>query len=124
MKKYIAIFVIIFVCIAIVSGILLSVQCTWTFSLADYSEMMDKFPSDLELGAIDTSADALAAAEQVWTSIYGQSINNKIPYRVSFDEEEQVWLVRGSYFFVFPGGPHILIRQEDGRVLAVWHDKA
>ncbi len=92
------------------------------FSILNYTRELTEFSSYIELGEIQNSEEAKNAAEKIWVETFGESVKNKKPYRVSFDEENQIWLVRGSYLLV-PGGPHILIQKEDGKVLAVWHDK-
>lgn len=93
-----------------------------TFSISNYSRELTEFSSQIELGKIQNSDKAKSAAEKIWTETFGASVKGKRPYRVSFDEEKHVWLVRGSYLLI-PGGPHILIQKKDGKVLAVWHDK-
>ena len=56
--------------------------------------------------------------------IYGESVKNKKPYNVSFDEQNQVWMIQGTLPKNWDGGvPHILIQKSDGRILAIWHDK-
>lgn len=99
------------------------------FELTNYSEEIDQynnyFPQDEKIesvGIVTSPSEAKKAAEAIWKEIYGDSVVHKKPYKVFFDEKNQVWLVLGTVFFM-EGGPHILIQKSDGKILAVWHDK-
>ena len=53
-----------------------------------------------------------------------KSIENKKPYIVSYDKEHDAWYIEGTLPKYYVGGvPNIIIRGEDGRVLALWHTK-
>ena len=94
------------------------------FSIAEYSSYIDEFPSEKVVGFVDNKKIAKEKAELLWLEIYGDSIKDKKPYVVSFDETNQVWLVQGSLPKNYDGGvPNILIQKSDGKVLAIWHDK-
>lgn len=95
-----------------------------TFSVKDYAAVIDRFPSGKVLGSVDSAHDAKIMAESVWKEVYGKSVTSNRPYLVSYDPENAVWLVKGSLHpFASGGVPYILIREQDGKVLAVWHDK-
>ncbi len=94
------------------------------FRLSDYSDPIERFPSEKILGPINSSQVAKKEAEVVWMEIYGESIKTKKPYEVLFDEANQVWLVQGTLPKNIDGGvPYMLIQKLDGKVLAIWHDK-
>lgn len=94
------------------------------FHLSEYIKYMQDSPSDIILGEISSSKIARLKAEEVWMEIYGEKVKSKKPYKVSFDSENQVWLVKGRLPKNMLGGvPYILIRKSDGKVLAVWHDR-
>ena len=95
------------------------------FSLSDYSYYIEKYPSDVYFGSVDSAKMAKEKAEMLWIEKYGDSIKKeKRPYMVMFDNQNQVWLVEGTLKKNWDGGvPHILIRKSDGKVLSVWHDK-
>lgn len=107
-----------------------------SFSLSDspyYLEAIEDFPSDKYLGEVLTAEEAIAHAEREWVALYGDKVNRQKPYKVSFDAEMNVWLVRGSLpgpVSIRPGAQiitrgrvaGILIQKEDGKILAVWHD--
>ncbi len=80
--------------------------------------------------------DAKAAAERaetVWFDIYGEEeIKKQQPYRVSFDEQNSIWVVEGTLrLWPFPawlipmagGTAYIVMQQEDGKILAYGHGK-
>lgn len=95
-----------------------------SFDVNAYSDYIEKFPSEEVLGTIRDGKTAKEKAEALLLEIYGKSVKSKRPYGVAFDERNRVWLVEGSIPENRDGGvPHILIRESDGKVLAVWHDK-
>lgn len=101
-----------------------TVETVRNFKLTDYSYFIENFPSEKVLGSIDSAEAAKEKAEIIWLEIYGESIKERSPYVVSFDDENQVWLVHGILPKYWVGGvPQILIQKSDGKVLAVWHDK-
>ncbi len=95
------------------------------FSLSEYNNYIENFSSDKILGKIDNEKIAKEKAESVWIDLYGEQIKReKKPYIVSFDPNNEVWLVTGSLPKNMLGGvPYIIIQKHDGKVLAVWHDK-
>jgi len=99
---------------------------TFDFSINEYSQELSTFSnvSNDVTNEIKTAAQAKSAAFKIWKQVYGDSVIFKLPYRVYYDSESHIWLVKGSWVFFIPGGPHILLKEEGGEVLAVWHDKA
>lgn len=77
------------------------------------------------MGKTENAQQAKKKAEKVWVDIYGDNVSKeKSPYTVSYDEESETWLVTGSLpRYIVGGVPHIIIQENDGKVLAVWHDK-
>ena len=112
-----------------------------SFDVANYEYEMDNFgyqsnsiifteifPSGMILGPIDNERMAKEAAEGIWLKIYGNSVKKQKPYRVFFDEANDVWLITGSMprrllGNVVGGVAYIIIQKTDGKVLAVWHGK-
>lgn len=95
------------------------------FLLDEYQQYMIEFSSDKILGKVPTAKEAQKEAEQIWIEKYGKNIPNaKKPYKVFFDQSNNVWLVTGSLHKNTVGGiPYVLIQKEDGKVLAIWHSK-
>ena len=95
------------------------------FELENYSDEVDEFFSGEILGPIHTGKDAKEKAITFLKEVYGdKKIKNREPYHVQYDEKNKVWMVYGSLPKGYLGGiPHIIIRQDDGMVLAVWHTK-
>ncbi len=105
------------------------VQCSApqvsSFDIQDYQDEIEQFPADACVGEVSDSASAVKHAEDIWEGTYGiSSVWNK-PYKVSHDSKNGVWLVQGNAWLplINGGEPYILIRQKDGKVLAVWHTK-
>ena len=102
-----------------------------TFKLEDYSSRIEDynniFPEDKKpepLGRIGSAEVAKEKAEAVLIEIYGEAAENRKPYCVSFDEQNQVWLVQETLPENMLGGAaHILIQKADGEVLAIWNYK-
>ena len=96
------------------------------FSLEEdmYKRAIIDFPSDRVLGEIPTAKIARESAVSIWLESFGSKINNEKPYKVFFDDDENVWLVTGTLPRGWIGGvAYILIQKSDGKVLAVWHDQ-
>ena len=78
----------------------------------------------MELGPVLDEETAIVLAEEQWLKIYGEHVLDLKPYQVLYDAENEVWLVKGVLPKSQIGGvPYLLIQKEDGKVLAIWHDK-
>jgi hypothetical protein len=94
------------------------------FSIDDYESYIQQFPSSLTLGEISNEQDAIKYSVQVWNQVYGDAIKDYKPYKVSFDQKSDIWLVEGSLPNNMVGGvPYILIQKSSGKVLAIWHTR-
>ena len=94
------------------------------FDFNDYQYYIDNFPSEENVGNIIDAKDAIKKAEKIWIKLYGKSIKKEKPYQVFYDENNGIWLVQGTLRSNMKGGvANILIQNETGKVLAVWHDK-
>ena len=94
------------------------------FVLNDYQFYIENFSSEENVGNIIDAKDAIKKAEKIWIKLYGESIKKEKPYQVFYDERNCVWLVQGTLRSNIKGGvANILIQNETGKVLAVWHDK-
>ena len=126
-KVYFLIAVLVVILAVLCVVMLLRRNKVESFSLNDYTSYMEDFSSDAQVSPIHTPDDARRVAKEIWKDRYDQSVP---PFAVrtlavSFDENSRVWLVNEEMhsFFTFVGGTaHVLIH-EDGRVMAVWHDK-
>ena len=95
-----------------------------TFDVSEYQYYIDNFPSEENLGFISDSKDLLKKVEVIWIKQYGERIKNQKPYQVFYDEANGIWLVQGTLRSNMMGGvAHILVNNDTGKVLAVWHDK-
>ena len=94
------------------------------FNVNDYQFYVNNYPSDECLGSISSASDAAAKAETIWLKIYGKRIKKEKPYQIFFDENNKVWLIHGTASSdSFGGVAYILMDNDTGKVLAVWHDK-
>lgn len=113
--------------VAIVAAAIVISVCTenlYDFDLDFYAEEIDQFPSDKVLGPVTSAKDAKKKAEAVWVEVFGEEVKQEKPYGVSYDIDTGTWLVQGHLPKYMVGGvAHILIRESDGAVLAVWHYK-
>ena len=83
---------------------------------------------DVLLGDMSNPAVFIEKIEEIWVSIYGERIRKENrPYRLYYDNEAEIWYVRGTLEQPTDGGhimggvPEILVQKKDGRVIAVWH---
>ena len=94
------------------------------FSISQYKDEIKKFSYNMSVGNIDNAEEAKNIAENLWTKEYGVKVKDKKPYIVYYDSTSKVWLVQGSLPNETVGGvPYIIMREIDGKVLALWHDK-
>ena len=94
------------------------------FEVSEYQYYIDNFSSEDNLGKISNSKDLIEKVEAIWIEKYGEQIKNQKPYHVFYDEENGIWLVQGTLRFNMTGGvANILVDNDTGKVLAIWHDK-
>ena len=94
------------------------------FEFNDYQYYIDNFPSEENVGNIIDAKDAIKKAEKIWIKLYGESIKKEKPYQVFYDENNGIWLVQGTLRSNMKGGvANILVDNDTGKVLAIWHDK-
>ena len=95
-----------------------------SFEVSEYQYYIDNFSSEDNLGFISDSKELLKKVEVIWIKKYGERIKNEKPYQVFYDEENGIWLVQGTLRSNMMGGvANILVDNDTGKVLAVWHDK-
>lgn len=95
-----------------------------TFEASEYQYYIDNFSSEDNLGFISDSKELLKKVEVIWIKQYGERIKNQKPYQVFYDEANGIWLVHGTLRSNMLGGvANILVDNDTGKVLAVWHDK-
>lgn len=95
-----------------------------TFEVSEYQYYIENFSSEDNLGFISDSKELLKKVEVIWIKQYGERIKNQKPYQVFYDDANGIWLVRGTLRSNMHGGvANILVDNDTGKVLAVWHDK-
>lgn len=96
-----------------------------TFDVSEYQYYIDEFSSSEEdLGFVSDTKDLLKKVEVIWIKKYGERIKKEKPYHVSYDDKNGIWLVQGTLRSNMDGGvANILIEDDTGRILAIWHDK-
>lgn len=95
-----------------------------SFDVSAYQYFIENFSSEENLGIIFDAKDATIKAEKIWIKIYGKDVKEEKPYQIFYDAENEVWLIQGSLRPNMMGGvANILIENNTGKVLAVWHDK-
>ena len=94
------------------------------FKSSDYQYYIDNFSSEENVGSIIDAKDAIKKAEIIWIKLYGENIKKEKPFKVFYDAKSEIWLVQGTLRSNMMGGvANILIDNDTGKVLAVWHDK-
>lgn len=95
------------------------------FALEDYAYFLEEFSFDKNVGAITDAREAREKGLAVLAEIYGEDVRDQKPFKVSFDEAADAWLIAGSLPPVpmMVGGTAHIIIASGGDVLAVWHEK-
>lgn len=100
------------------------------FSLEDYSGFIDEPPTWYEKhegtdwGKIDTASEARKVAVKVFREVYyDNSVAKTPPYIVSYDSQNDAWLVQAGMCFVPEWGAHVIISASDGKILGLWNYK-
>ena len=94
------------------------------FKSSDYQYYIDNFSSEENVGSIIDAKDAIKKSETIWIKLYGENIKKEKPFKVFYDAKSEIWLVQGTLRSNMMGGvANILIDNDTGKVLAVWHDK-
>ncbi|MBQ8396299.1 MAG: hypothetical protein IJX54_04845 [Oscillospiraceae bacterium] len=124
-----------FIALVLASLLTLSMLCGCSdkvepFNLSDFEDEIEEYAYSENLGEIPDAETAKEKAEELWISLYGEwrDIEGEKPFKVFFDEENEVWYVKGALkqplipiFGTVKGGTGGLIVTTDGEVLAVWH---
>lgn len=96
------------------------------FSLEDYSEFINPptWYRESHLGEITTASEARKAAVKVFRDVYADYfLAQTFPYIVSYDSENDVWLVQAGKCFIPQWGAHIILNASDGEILGLWNYK-
>ena len=101
-----------------------------SFSIHEYEEEITDFSSEKifgytrKMGEIANSHVAKEYAQEIWIEVYGENVKDKKPYKVYWDNENNVWLVTGTLKKHWLSGvPHIIFSKNDGEIIAVWHTR-
>jgi len=98
------------------------------YCLTDYRSVIERFPSDECLGAIDNIETAKESVNQLLERHYGKDILQKYKYAIiAYDNESDTWRVSCSlispierlYGRRIARTPSAIV-QSDGKVLAIW----
>lgn len=100
------------------------------YELSEYSLLKE----EKIVGPVNTPKEAKKQAEKIFMEVLGKEIaEEKKPYQVAYDKNSKVWHVSGhsypnwlkgeSFWGILGGDIHILITQEEGKVLCIWAGK-
>ena len=109
------------------------------FNYEDYTTQAS-VGKEIILGKTDSYDKAVKNAEAAMAEFYFErEIDGQKPFIVYYDSGSKIWLVTGSFYqtikeleeagqdindYVFAGGViNVLIREEDGEVLAIWGEE-
>ncbi len=132
MKKKKTLFVILLIGFLVFGLVVASFACISTlyevqsFSLEDYSNFLDAPTGykETHLGKIDTPKEARKSAVKIFREVYAEYfLAQTPPYIVSYDSENDVWLVQAGKSFIPRWGAHIIINASDGEILGLWNYK-
>lgn len=98
------------------------------FELSRYQEIIDAYAEaypDVKnvgnIGKIASDRTVVNKAKKLWIAELGEDCDpNGSPIRVSYDSENDCWLVRKTLPYDWLGYVPMALIQNDGKVLAVW----
>lgn len=92
-----------------------------TPDLEDYRDGYVYMPKD---GFVPDSTTAVAIAEAVWRPMYGDVIDDSMPFKAKL-QGDSLWIVDGTLpeEYVLGGTPYPEIMKADGRIVCVTHFK-
>ena len=97
------------------------------FKMDDYKETIAnenfKYNGHIKRRSINDDKEAKIYAEKIWLDIFGNSIKEERPYVVYKDKDNAAWLVHGTIRKNTLGGTAWIIFNNNGDILAVWHEK-
>ena len=100
------------------------------FSIDEYSEILPKdVKAENESGNVYLGEDLTAfqirqKAKKVFRLVFDDyPMGKHPPYIISYDKENDIWLVQAGLWGFAGGGAHILINGSDGRILYIWNYK-
>ncbi len=119
---------ILLICVICIKLNIRNSEYVGSFNLYDYSDYICEFPFDKEFGPVDSASTAKKYAEQIWIEQFGENVLREKPYEVYFDSTSDTWLIKGNEPTSFfennkTGVAYLIIRKENGAVLAVWHEE-
>jgi len=119
MKHKILIIIISLIVLALIAGtIIISQKQVDSFKLEDYTQIIEKHPSDKKVGVINNKNDAKKKAAEVWLEQKSTTKNRKI--KVYYDKYNDCWYIKGLLKGDRLGWNTNIIIKSNGEVLAMW----
>lgn len=126
MKKRIILTVLVVLIICVLVSCIVPFYRVRNFCLDDYSEFLNAPVSYSEphLGKINNASEARSVAKKVFKEVYAEYfMAATFPYIVSYDSQNDIWLVQAGKCFIPEWGAHIVINASDGKILGLWNYK-
>lgn len=126
MKKRIVLIVIVLLVICVLVSYIVPSYRVRYFCLDDYSEFLNGPGSGSEtyLGKINNASEARSVAKKLFKEVYAEYfMAATFPYIVSYDSQNDIWLVQAGKCFIPEWGAHIVINASDGKILGLWNYK-
>lgn len=94
------------------------------FDVNEYNHYIEKNSYNKSIGEIKSPVDLKNKADTVLREIYNKDLNDYYSYATYFDAKNDVWMICGVLPPRVDGGvPYLIVKADDGTVLAVWHGK-
>ena len=82
----------------------------------------NSFANKLFTDVVPTEEIALEIGQVILIGMFGETILDKSPFNVQYDDNSKAWVIVGTLPDNYLGGvPKITIRKNDGRVLEITH---
>ena len=94
------------------------------FNADDYKNYIKEFSSDKAVTDPRDEKTTFDEIEMIWVGIYGDCVKSEKPYRMFYDEKNDMRLICGTLPENRLGGTaHAIVDDKTGKVLAIWHEK-
>lgn len=121
MKKKIILSAIVIIVLTILITMLYKNSNIESFNIADYSNEIKNYSSNIVTEKIKNEKDVKEKAIIIFNNTFGE--NNNLIYKVKYDKKNKAYLVYGKLKETQLGGGPFIIIDNNGKVLALWHGK-
>lgn len=98
---------------------------SFVYSMDDYLIYIENNNFSYQVDKIDGYDTAVVVGEKLFVEHFGEDVLKEKPFQAYYDRSSETWMISGNNKIrhnTFGGFAHAII-DENGIVLAIWHDK-